>query len=277
MKKVLLVCAVIFSALSLSAQNKTVQKFDTIYMKSSEVKVGSITAMNDASIDFIHKGETLNYTLKKPDIVKIVFSSGRVEMINDPSETAKTNATVAPVDHHNKAAVLPFAYINTQQENNPEMGFKVQQECYTFLSNKAATLNIQDPVTTNALLGKAGITAENIRNYTMPELCNILGVEYVLRGIVTSNMASVTSSGNASYNAKDGSSADKNGVSNKSSGSVYASNTTQENFKTSVLMEIYTDEGKKVYGQDRTSFWTTVDAYKNTLQFLLKKTPIYGL
>jgi len=274
MKKIFFACIIMVAALYSSAQTKAVQKFDTVYMKSSEIKIGSITAMNDVSIDFVHKGETLSYTLKKPDIVKIVFSSGRVEMINDP-EASK--AAVAPVDHHNKAAVLPFNYINTQQENNPEMGFKVQQECYTFLSNKSVSLQIQDPVTTNAMLGKAGITPENIRNYTMPELCNILGVAYVLRGTVTSNMSSVTSSGNASYNAKDGSSADKNGVSNKSSGSVYASNTTQENFRTSVLMEIYTDEGKKVYGQDRTSFWTTVDAYKNTLQFLLKKTPIYGL
>jgi len=43
-----------------------------------------------------------------------------------------------------------------------------------------------------------------------------------------------------------------------------------------LLMEIYTDDGKKVFGQDRTSFWQTVDAYKAAIQYLLKKSPIYG-
>ena len=281
MKKTVIFLVALVSVLSLSAQqNKSAgEKFDTLYMRSSEVKIGSITAISDESVSFIHKGETLVYTLKKPDIIKIVFSSGRVEMINDPdvSNASNTKTANADVDHHNKAAVLPFSYINTQQETNAEMGYKVQQECYTFLSNKAATLAIQDPSTTNALLGKAGITAENIRNYTMIEICNTLGVEYVMRGTVTSNMTNVTSSENASYNANSGKSTDKNGTANKSSGNVHNSSTTQENFKTSVLMEIYTDEGKKVFGQDRTSFWTSVDAYKNTLQFLLKKTPLYGL
>ena len=277
MKKIITFCAALFFVVCLSAQTKNSEKIDTIYMKSSEIKVGSITGVDDASISFIHKGETLTYTLKKPDIVKIVFSSGRVEMINDPAATMKTIVANSNVDHHNKAAVLPFAYINSQQELNTEMGYKVQQECYTVLSNKAAALDIQDPVTTNALLGKAGITSENIRNYTLPELCNVLGTEYILRGTVTSNVTAVSSSGSASYSGKDGSSADKNGTTNKSSGSIYSSNTTQQNFKTSVLMEIYTDNGKKVFGQDHTSFWNTVDAYKITLQFLLKKTPIYGL
>jgi len=280
MKNIFLFSIALFSFFSLSAQSKaTADKFDTVYMRSSDVKVGSITGITDESVSFIHKGETLVYTLKKPDIVKIVFSSGRVENINAPAPSTAVNTAAANsnVDHHNKAAVMPFAYINPQQEKNTEMGYKVQQECYTFLSNKAAALEIQDPSTTNALLGKAGVTAENIRNYTVPELCNILGVEYLLKGTVTSNISNVSSSGNASYSEKDGSSSDKTGSSTKSSGSVYSSSTTQENFKTSVLMEIYKDDGKKVFGQDRTSFWTTVDAYKNTLQYLLKKTPIYGL
>jgi hypothetical protein len=68
----------------------------------------------------------------------------------------------------------------------------------------------------------------------------------------------------------------KTGSTTKSSGNVYTSSSSSQNFQTSVLMEIYTDDGKKAFGQDRTSFWTTVDAYKNTLQYLLKKSPIYG-
>jgi hypothetical protein len=281
MKKTTLLMVVLFPCLILSAQQKSTgaQKFDSVYMKNGDVNVGSITAMNDESVNFTYKGETLGYTFKKNDIIKIVFASGRVQNINTAAAPANTSTTATAgnnVDHHNKVAVLPFNYINPNQEPNTEMGYKVQEECYTIISNKAATLTIQDPSTTNALLGKAGVTFENARNFTMAELCNILGVEYVVRGIITANATSTTSSGNASYSSKSGSGSDKSGSASKSNGNVYASSSTQQNYQTSVLMEIYTDEGKKVYGQDRTSFWQTVDAYKTTLQYLLKKSPIYG-
>jgi len=247
------------------------EKFDTLYMKNNDVNIGTISAIDEGAISFTYKGEKLGYNFKKNDIEKIVFSSGRVENLNKPA-APRVKSTQ---DHHNKVAVMPFSFINTNQETNIEMGYKVQDECYTILSNKVATLTVQDPSTTNALLGKAGVTSENIRSFTMAELCDILGVEYLLRGTISSNITSTTSSGSASYDAKNGSSAGKTGTSTKSSGSVYSSSSTQENFKTAVLMEIYTDEGKKIFGQDRTSFWTMVDAYKSTLQYLLKKSPLY--
>ena len=283
MRKIALLIIVLFAVMSLPAQqsNTGSQKFDTVYMKNGDLKVGSITAVEDASISFIHKGETLKYTFKKPDITKIVFSSGRVENISTPDSAAENKSTntinKAEGDHHNKAAVLPFTYINPSQETNIEIGYKVQNECYNILSAKAATFTIQDPATTNALLGKSGVTPENIRNYTMSELCDMLGVEYIVRGTVTTNATSTTTSGNTTYDQSKKNGSDKSGNSNnKTSGSVYNSSSSQQNFQTSVLMEMYTDDGKKVYGQDRTSFWSSVDAYKSTLQFLLKKTPIYG-
>lgn len=268
MKNICCLVVALFSFALLKAQ----QKFDTVYMKNSDINIGSITAVNDAGINFTYKGETLGYSFKKNDITKIVFSSGRVENINNPEakRIIKSDAS-----HHNKVAVLPFAYINPNQETNQEMGYKVQQECYTMLSSKAAALTIQDPSTTNAVLGKAGVTMENFRSFTMDELCSILGVEYVLKGTISANITSTTSSGSASYDTKTRDGSGKTGSSTKSSGSVYSSGSTQDNFKTSVLMEIYTDEGKKIYGQDRTSFWSTADAYKSTLQYLIKKSPLY--
>jgi hypothetical protein len=283
MRKIALLVIVLFSVVSLPAQqsNTGSQKFDTVYMKNGDLKVGSITAVDDGSISFVYKGETLKYTLKKPDITKMVFSSGRVENITTPDSAAENNSTntikKAEGDHHNKAAVLPFTYINPSQETNIEMGYKVQNECYNILSGKAATFTIQDPATTNAFLGKSGVTPESIRNYTISELCDILGVEYVVRGTVTANVTGVTTSGNTTYDESKNKGPDKNGNNNsKTSGNVNSSSSSHQDFKTSVLMEMYTDDGKKVYGQDHTSFWSTVGAYKNALQFLLKKTPIYG-
>lgn len=274
MKNVLLFIIALFAFTCVSAQ----EKFDTVYMKNGDVNIGKITAINDADISFTYKGESLGYNFKKPDITKIVFSSGRVQNFAAAAPAAATTAPAsAKVDHHNKAAVLPFGYINPNQQVNTEMGYKVQDECYTYLSKKAAAFTIQDPSTTNALLGKAGVSFDNIRSFTNQEICDILGVEYIVRGTITMNATSTTSSGSTSYNQKDKDGADKKGnYETKTSGSVYSSSSTHQNYQTAVLMEIYQDDGKKVFGQDHTSFWQTTDAYKNTIQYLLKKSPIYG-
>src|SRR5690349_6583479 len=165
MKKMFMLFAACFFFLSLYAQNDKPQgneKYDTIWMKNNDVKVGNVTEVNDDAIKFVHKGETLSYILKKNDIVKIVFASGRVENISSPAtEDKNLGAETSKTDHQNKAAVLPFSFINNQQGGDVEMGYKIQSECYNYLSNKAATLKFQDPSTTNALLGKSGITQEN--------------------------------------------------------------------------------------------------------------------
>ena len=274
MKNILSFIATFFICYAASAQ----ERYDSVYMNNGDVNIGKITAIDDAGIGFTYKGETLGYNFKKSDITKIVFSSGRVQNFGKPVSISNTTVTTnAGVDHHNKVAVLPFAYINPNQETNTEMGYQVQSECYTYLSNKAVSFTIQDPSTTNAFLGKAGVSADNIRSFTNQEICYILGVEYIVRGTITASATSVTSSGSASYDQKTKDGTDKkSNNSSKSSGTVYSSASSQQNYQTSVLMEIYQDDGKKVFGQDRTSFWNTVDAYKNTIQYLLKKTPVYG-
>lgn len=268
--------------LSLYAQNnkpKTIEKYDSILMKNNEMKVGNVTEVNDDAIKFVHKGETLNYTLKKADIVKIIFASGRVENISATEPDNKNISALIPkIDHHNNAAVLPFSFISNQQGGDPEMGYKIQSECYTTLSNKAATLHFQDPSTTNALLGKAGVTQENFRNFTTVELCSILSVEYIVKGTVTLNQTNTSTTENVSYNSKSSTNNNSktSGTNKSNSGSATGTSTTQQEYKTSVLLEIYSDEGNKIYGKDRTSFWSGVDAYKPSIQYLLKRAPIYG-
>ena len=122
MKKIFTLCVACLAFLSVYAQqeNTPEKKYDTVKMKSGETKVGSVTDITDDVIRFVHKGETLNYSLKKNDIEKIIFSSGRVEMYNDPSTNKRADTSNA--EHRNKVAVLPFSYINNQQRDDPEMG-----------------------------------------------------------------------------------------------------------------------------------------------------------
>lgn len=266
------------SFINVNAQ-KTV-KFDTLYMRSGETKIGSVTEIADDAVKFTHKGETLGYSFKKADISKIGFSSGRTETFATPvqEDTSAKNAAPAQFvnqqDHRNNVAVLPFSFISDQRSGDDEMGFKIQEECYTYLSKKAQALKIQDPSSTNAFLGKAGVNSGNFRTFTYQELCNILGVEYILRGTVTMDKGSVSTYGNAGSNTTYNSN-NKDGKS-KSSSSTYGSATTSQDYKTSVTMEVYMDDGKKVFGQNHDAFWSTTDAYKSTLQYLLKRTPIYN-
>lgn len=257
------------------------ESYDSVYMNNGDINVGKVTAISDSGISFTYKGESLGYNFKKADMNKIVFASGRVQNFESLKPIANTIATTnvktegTNADHHNKVAVLPFGFLSLNQQNSTEWGYKAQEECYTYLG-KATTFNLQDPSTTNALLGTAGISFDNIRNYTNQQLCNLLGVEYIIRGTVTTNAVSLTSSGSATYDEKTKNAGDKKGNNTKSSGSVYSSTSTQQNYKTSVLMEIYRDTGDKVFGRDRDSFWNTLDAYKSTIQYLLKKSPLYS-
>jgi hypothetical protein len=168
---------------------------------------------------------------------------------------------------------LPFSYIIDKQSAGEEMGYKVQTECYSFLNNHVGELSIQDPITTNALMIKAGLNQENIRGYTMGEICNILGVEYLVTGTITQNETYTSNYSGTSTNAKSEKNKKNTGNIFSSTSSNYSSST--QNYQTAMTMNIYTDKNTNIYSKDHTSFWPNNDAYKITLQYMLKRTPIY--
>lgn len=99
----------------------------------------------------------------------------------------------------------------------------------------------------------------------MPELANVLGVEYVVQSTLEINQK-----GSTSYNS---------GVTNdaKDKLSIFSSSSssTQLQFETNVNMSLYNDNGDLVWTQKKQSFWPNEDAYLQTLKFLLKRMPIY--
>ncbi|WP_240775029.1 hypothetical protein [Pedobacter xixiisoli] len=194
-RTLLLILATLFS-INAFAQNPTNEKVDVILKLNGDEMKGKITKINDTELTFIYSGETLEYTIKKSDILKIIHSSGRVETINQPplpSDVRKSDQVVmkgSPADHHNKIAILPFHFLIENQPGADEIGMSAQQDAYGFLSQHSAGYTLLDPRTTNALLAKAGVTKDNITGFTMNELCNILGTEYIIDGTVKQNKAS---------------------------------------------------------------------------------------
>ena len=187
--KLFLLFITAFISLSTVAQN------DVILKLNGEEMTGKVTEINDDNVKFSYKGETVSYTIKKVDIMKITFANGRVEFFNKPalpSETkeapkpaeAATAATASvaasPEAHHNRAAVLPFKFLADRQSADEEMGYKVQEETFAKLSKHAGVYKIVDPATTNAMLLKAGVTPATVRQFTPADICNILGVEYIV-------------------------------------------------------------------------------------------------
>lgn len=262
-------------SISLDAQN------DVVLRTNGEEMHGKVTKMNADDIQFIYQNETVEYTVSKADIVKITFSSGRIEFFNNRNSSIKPNLE----DHHNKVAILPFGYIRDQETSNAEMTKKIQQETYSIFKKKAITLQFQDPTTTNALLAKAGLNNNNIEGYTMGEICNILGVEYAIQGLVSVEKSSVTDYSSTSTKYRNDNNklrADRKGNligdlwnSNKGSSRSSTFSTSTQNYATNITMNVYTDKGENIYNRDHQAFWQNQDAYKITLSFLAKRTPLF--
>ncbi len=274
MKKILACMAVMLVAIISFAQQPL--KNDVILKLNGEELSGKVLKINDADgiIEFVYTGETVIYNIKQADIMKITFGSGRIQVFNKlPQASPEKPQPVAGLeDHHNKVAVLPFSFIRDGQPADDAISEQVQSECYAFMNKHAGVFTVLNPRTTNALLIKAGINRQNVKGYTMEDLCGILGVEYVVDGIVTMNKTTQTTyqSSSGTSKSKDGKDDDKDRKYNS-----YSYGTATQNYQTKLSLAIYNDKGASVYDQDRTSFWNTQDAYKNTLEYLLKRSPLY--
>jgi len=263
----------LFLCCSFGLLAQTSQKSDVVLKRNGEEMKGEVTAMEDKTIKFVYTGETLVYTIKKEEIEKIIFKSGRVETISAvaPAAPEQSSNTYSTADHRNRVAILPFAYLEDGHTAAEELGLKVQNECYALLNGHTGSYTIMDNHNTNALLIRSGISSSNIASYTMDEICNILGVEYVVGGMVTVNK---TSQSNYSSQSSSSKTNDKDKSSQRNSyGSAYS--TTEQQYKTTLDLKIYNDKGVNVYSQNREPFWHDRDSYKSALEYLLKRCPLY--
>lgn len=171
----------VFTSLSVVMAHDSVDEttedpgLDKIVMVSGEVKRGKVTGMSHDEVRFVHDKETLTYTFSKSKISKIEFgASGRIEVYNQ----VQMASAVAPnlSDHHNKIAILPFAYVRAgRQLTNDINETKLQQEFFNLMQGHVGSLNIQVPQTTKALLAKNGVMDESSNNYMIPEVANMPG------------------------------------------------------------------------------------------------------
>ena len=264
------------------------KKADVVFKANGDELKGNVVEITDDDIRFKYTGEQVVYTFKKTDIQKITFASGRTETYSNitstnsnPTAPVQNAVSATPVaipattieDRRNKVAILPFSFLKDGQNLPQEAGDEVQNQCFTLLSQHSGAYTVVSPRATNVILAKSGIDKSNIVKYTMAEICQMLGVEYVVDGIVNQHNTSQSSSGNKSYDFKKG---DKKSNSDKMSGSSsYSTNVSQE-YETFTTINIYNDKSENIYSQRRKALFSTVGAYKNTLGYLLKRSPLYA-
>jgi FAD synthase len=171
-------------------------------------------------------------------------------------------------------AILPFSYIKDDQTTSDELGVKVQNECFAFLGKHAGVLTILDPRTTNAKLIKAGVTRENVKGYTMEEICNILGVEFVVEGMVVIDRGQQSTSSYGNMKTTDSYNNKNNSGTYKTTGG--STTTSTQYYINHVTVGVYNDKGSTLFSQERKSMLNLQGEYKSALDYLLKRTPIYS-
>jgi len=246
---------------------------DKVIMLSGEEKTGKILGLDDSTVKFVHSGEDLEYTLKKSDIEKIIFSSGRTEVVNQ--KAAPVDPVKNAADKRNKIAVMPFTVNTNDPDIDPHsMGKQIQNDCvFTLRAEKAGMYTIQDPMTTDALLSQNGISQDQVRTIPPADMANMLGVEYVLYGtcdLQNKGAHSYVSSSNT-YNEKQ----KKDANEKKTKGTDYNSttSTTTIEYDTHITLSVFNDQGNNVYSETRNPFGTGTDAYSAGMKYLLKRSP----
>lgn len=245
------------------------EKVDIITMLNGQEKKGKITKITDATVKFIYTGEELVYDIKKSEIQQIKFSSGRIEVFNKPKNT--TNNTLVAKNVDNKLAVLPFSISSNDPAITQEsMSGLAQQNCIKVLRDQTTILlDIQDPMTTNALLAQNNISNDQLRSITPKKMAEILGVEYVVYGTlnVVNKGASTTGSNITSYRNKR----DRN--KRKGLAVTTGTSTTRIVYDERLNLDIYNNLGKNIYSESKRPFASGVEAYNSSLKYLIKRSP----
>ncbi|WP_426485974.1 hypothetical protein [Flavobacterium sp. 2] len=256
------------------------KKLDKIIKRDYTIIEGTVSKISDKTIEYSLPGETLLIVLDVSQIARIDFASGRSQTFDVSQGSSSASSTgsgyVAATEiKQNTIAVLPVPFLNSDtQQSSEEMAKFAQNDMYNKLLDKSgniAPLTVQDLRTTNSLLSKAGIDYHNIDSTPIEDLEKILGVDNIVAAKVSYTINSGTTS--TTYNSGNAtiSNNDKKVKTNDYS-------TTTANNQVYYYYTVYFDMYKntsKIYSQTRKPFLAIKDSWMESVQYLLKRSPIY--
>lgn len=279
------------AALWISAPEVCAQGNDVVVMANGDIKQGKVTAMEDNTVKFVHAGEELEYSLKKSEISKIQFASGRVQEFGGtataaasaapaaaPAAASAPVATSTAAERKGKLAVIPVEVISNDPGINPEtMGTQIQHEMVNSFKKHSRGVSVQDPRTTGSILMKNNIGHGELAAMAPGEVATLLGVEYVAYSVVNIENKGAMTSGSSvtTYKDKDDRSYSSGESHKRSKGSEVSSGstTTTINYDCKAELSIYNDQGSNVYSDSRDAFGLSQDSYNNGLNYMIRRTP----
>ncbi|MFB9079564.1 hypothetical protein ACFFLS_06730 [Flavobacterium procerum] len=276
-RKSFLIVLMSFSFIFAFAQSG--KKLDKIIKRDYQIIECTISKISDKTVEYSFPGETLQISLDVSQIAKIDFASGRSQTFdvssgnNSPSSGSSSNAVSE--FKTNTIAVLPIPYLNSDtQESSEDMAKFAQNDLYNKLLDKSSNifpLTVQDLRTTNSLLHKAGIDHNNIDATSIEELEKILGVDNIVAAKVSYTIGTGTTS--TTYNSGNAKVNDNNKKVKTNDVSTTTSN-NQTYYYYTVYFDMYKNKDK-IYSQTRKPFLAVKDSWMDSVNYLLKRSPIY--
>lgn len=265
-----------------------VEKLDKIITRTYSIIECTVTKISDSNIEYSLKGEKLVNIIETSKVAKIEFANGRVqefkieektisvdeEKSRDEVATENSNSTVKTPLKRNTIAVLPIPFVNTETlASSSEMAKFAQNDVYSKLIERSANifpLTVQDLRVTNSLLRKAGIDYSNIDEVMIEDLQEILGVDHIVAAKVSYVMTVNETNmgyGNTTVKKKSDSKAKVDDFN-------ISTSTENKKFNYTVYFDIYKNLDK-IYTQSRQPFLNEKDSWMDSMQYLLKRCPIY--
>jgi len=272
LKSLLVILLLMITSISFG-QTTQETKLDRIIKKDYVIIEAIVKKITETNIEYSMPNEDLVNVLDISHIGRIEFANGKTQTFtnNDASNSSDSKPAPSSIDiTPNTVAILPVPFLNTETlATSEELSKFAQNDIYDELIDKSsniAPLTVQDPRTTNSLLRKAGIDYKNIDETSIEDLQNILGVD----NIVAAKVSYTTTQNQSSY----GSTTIKNGQKDKATVSDYSSTSKNMKYEYHVYFEMYKNKNK-IYTKDRTPFFNDKDSWKDSLTYLLKRSPIY--
>ena len=164
-------------------------------------------------------------------------------------------------------AILPFAATDNGHPNE-QLGKEAQQYLIGYISKKqkhfkVTPMNARD---VNVKLHKAGITAQNLDDYTTKEIADAVGADYILIGSLDKTVQGTASSTTGMV------------VTTKNNNLVGGSSgTTSKQYHATVYISIFSKDGKSLYDGNKANVFidNTTDSWKNSIVWQVRHFPFY--
>lgn len=171
----------------------------------------------------------------------------------------------------NKLAILPFGFTHNGHISVEE-GKQAQQFLIQYIQKKQKhfKVTVMNARSINVVLHTAGITMENVDDFTIKEIADVVEADYILIGSIDKTLQGSSSS---NFNAET-SHKKNSGVKNTFGGST---GSTTDTYEATVYISIFEKDGTPIYDNNKSNIFldNTSTSWKNSIIWQVRHFPLY--